>query len=62
MHQALMLSDLLLQERLEQLLAFFRQLVLHYLSGILRIRCGHVHVETASKCGETLCFSQVTDP
>lgn len=44
-----MLSDLLLQESLEQLLAFFRQLVLHDLSGILSVRCGNVHVENAAE-------------
>lgn len=43
-----MKPDLLLQESLEQLLAFFSQLVLHHLSGILRGCCGNIHTETPS--------------
>lgn len=38
------LSDLLLQESLEQLLTFFCQLVLHHLPDIFRCCCGNVHL------------------
>lgn len=50
------MSDLLLQESLEQLLAFFRQLVFDDLSGILGVRCGNVHVQNVA---ESTVFSEL---